>query len=347
MRKPNSRERSWSAVGFWAVITLIAAILALGGPAPSAYAETPLVVGGKAIVTNTDGDPIRIRLGAGTEFGQIATAYEGQSVSILAGPLTDKTGIRWFMIQAPGGTGWMMAQFLRGTGTTTGAPAAPKLTGFALVANTDGDPLRMRSAPATSGKVLVLLDPGARVAVQEGPVLDSAGTSWYKITAKGITGWAMTMYLVQAPPAAAAVTEPAPKSQTPPQAAPVVARPAATATPVVAPTAKPAEAPKATSTMSQYRQWVEEARVMFPYKQTADKMWSVMMCESGGNARASGGGGRWLGLFQYAPATWGGRWNPYRAESIWDAKSQIFATAKAWSIGMQSHWSCYYITPGR
>jgi hypothetical protein len=72
-----------------------------------------------------------------------------------------------------------------------------------------------------------------------------------------------------------------------------------------------------------------------------------MKCESGGNPNASGGGGRWLGLFQYAPGTWNGRWNPYRDESIWDARSQIFATAKAWNIGMQSHWSCYYITPGR
>lgn len=80
---------------------------------------------------------------------------------------------------------------------------------------------------------------------------------------------------------------------------------------------------------------------MYPYPQSIDKMWSVMMCESGGNPNASGGGGRWLGLFQYAPGTWRGSWNPYRAESIWDARAQIFATAKAWSIGMQHHWSCF------
>jgi hypothetical protein len=101
------------------------------------------------------------------------------------------------------------------------------------------------------------------------------------------------------------------------------------------------------STLDQYRAWMADAKAKYPYPQTLDKMWRVMMCESGGNANASGGGGRWLGLYQYAPGTWKSSWNPYRGNSIWDAKSQIYATAKAWSIGMQSHWSCYYITAGR
>jgi hypothetical protein len=110
--------------------------------------------------------------------------------------------------------------------------------------------------------------------------------------------------------------------------------------------ARPAQA-ATKSTLEQYRAWMMEARKMYPYPQTVDKMYRVMMCESSGNARASGGGGRWLGLFQYSPGTWRGAWNPYRSASIWDAKSQIFATAKAWSIGMQRHWSCYYKTAGR
>jgi hypothetical protein len=188
------------------------------------------------------------------------------------------------------------------------------------------------------------------VSIQEGPVTDKAGIAWYKIAAKGLTGWAMAQYLAQA----ASPPEPEAKKESEPQAKPAVeSKPAATATPTAKPKAEPKAEPTAekrsggTSTLEQYRQWMEEARAMYPYKQGLDKMWSVMMCESGGNARASGGGGRWLGLFQYAPGTWGGSWNPYRRESIWDAKSQIFATAKAWSIGMQSHWSCYYKTPGR
>jgi len=99
--------------------------------------------------------------------------------------------------------------------------------------------------------------------------------------------------------------------------------------------------------LAQYRTWMVEARKLYPYPQSVDKMYRVMICESGGNPRASGGRGAWLGLFQYAPGTWRGAWNSYRNAGIWDAKSQIFATAKAWSLGMQSHWSCYYHTAGR
>jgi hypothetical protein len=95
-------------------------------------------------------------------------------------------------------------------------------------------------------------------------------------------------------------------------------------------------------TLEQYKAWMADAKKMYPYPQSLDKMYRVMMCESGGNARASGGRGAWLGLFQYAPSTWRGTWNPYRSSSIWDAKAQIYATAKAWNLGMQRHWSCFY-----
>lgn len=314
-------------VSLWAILALLVTGIIGGNNTATVFAATPVTVGGKAVVTNTDGDPIRIRRDAGTEYAQIAVAYQGQSVSVLAGPRNDTRGKPWFKIQAPGGTGWMMAEFLEGTGApSTGA----KLTGSARVANTNGDPLRLRETPTTSGKVLTLLNPGATVIVQGGPVADETGIVWYSIAAKGFNGWAMAQYLVQAPAAA----EIAPTKETAPASEPAPK-----------PTTETRNNP--TSTLEQYRQWMEEARAMYPYKQSIDKMWSVMMCESGGNPRASGGGGRWLGLFQYAPGTWGGSWNPYRANSIWDAKSQIFATAKAWSIGMQSHWSCYYKTAGR
>ena len=82
---------------------------------------------------------------------------------------------------------------------------------------------------------------------------------------------------------------------------------------------------------------------MYPYKEPASRMYRVMMCKLGGD-RFAVGAGRWYGLFQYVPGTWRGAWNPYRASSLNDSKAQIFATAKAWSIGMQSAWSCYYLT---
>jgi hypothetical protein len=102
-----------------------------------------------------------------------------------------------------------------------------------------------------------------------------------------------------------------------------------------------------TTTLQQYRAWMVEAKAMYPYPQSVDKMYRVMICESSGNPRAVGAGGLYYGLFQYYTPTWRGSWNPYRNQSIYDAKAQIFATAKAWSIGMQRHWGCYFYTPGR
>src|SRR5688572_4282244 len=227
-----------------AAMVLLAASISSGSPT-TAFAATPVTVGGKAVVTNTDGDPISIRQGAGTEYARIATAYQGQSVSVLDGPRNDTKGTTWFKVQAPGGTGWMMAEFLEGT---SAPPTTPKLTGTARVANTNGDPLRMRSAPSTDGRVLTLLNPGATVTIQDGPVTDNTGTTWYKISAKGLTGWTMAQYLAKAE--APASTEPEAKPQT-------------------APKAEPAAEQRANppSTKEQYRIWMEEARTMYPYKQ--------------------------------------------------------------------------------
>jgi hypothetical protein len=77
--------------------------------AKSTYAAAPITVGGKAVVTNTDGDTIRVREGAGKEHKQVSEAYEGDTVSVLAGPTRDDKGIVWYKIHTSRGTGWMMA----------------------------------------------------------------------------------------------------------------------------------------------------------------------------------------------------------------------------------------------
>ena len=66
-------------------------------------------------------------------------------------------------------------------------------------------------------------------------------------------------------------------------------------------------------------------------------MWAVMMCESSGNTSLVGYG-KYYGLFQYRMDTWSAGWNPYRENSIFDGRAQIFATAKAWQDGRQSWW---------
>jgi hypothetical protein len=118
-----------------------------------------------------------------------------------------------------------------------------------------------------------------------------------------------------------------------------------TSTPTVTPTltppppsASPTTTPPATSA-DQYRAWMDEARLRYPYSESVEQMWELMLCESSGNPDLVAG--PYHGLFQYAQETWEGDWNPYRDRPILDPQAQIFATAKAWHDGNQSWWGCY------
>ncbi len=70
---------------------------------------------------------------------------------------------------------------------------------------------------------------------------------------------------------------------------------------------------------------------------SARGMYRLMMIESGGDASVVGPGG-FFGLFQYAPTTWKGSWNPYRGHSITDGAAQIKATALAIKLGYGHAW---------
>ncbi len=104
-----------------------------------------------------------------------------------------------------------------------------------------------------------------------------------------------------------------------------------------------ATATSGSSNSPDYRAWIEQARVQYPYAESADKMWQVMQCESSGNPNIGDPAGQHFGLFQYNTTTWAGDWNPYRDHSIFDAQAQIFATAKAWHDGNQAWWGCYLL----
>jgi peptidoglycan endopeptidase LytF len=200
------------------VLSLLILFSSLVAAPQASYAATSITVGGKAVVTNTDGDTINIREGAGVENAQVAEAHEGDTVSVLAGPKKDAKGKSWYKVTAPDGTGWISAAFLEAkSSTTTSQPSSTtpkqvaKMTGFARVANTDGDPLRMRSAASKDGKVVTTLAADTTVAIKQGPLTDANGTVWYQVSASGLTGWVMGQYLAQAsaPAKPAATTKPA------------------------------------------------------------------------------------------------------------------------------------------
>ncbi|MBC7770160.1 MAG: hypothetical protein H7124_15355 [Phycisphaerales bacterium] len=94
-------------------------------------------------------------------------------------------------------------------------------------------------------------------------------------------------------------------------------------------------------TLGQYRAWIREARARHPYADSEERMYAVMLCESRGQAAIVNPAGPYSGLFQYSRATWSGDWNTYRDQDILDPRAQTFATALAWSNGMQRQWGCY------
>ena len=82
------------------------------------------------------------------------------------------------------------------------------------------------------------------------------------------------------------------------------------------------------------RQWMPIIEVAAArYHVNADGIYRMMMRESGGQQFA-GSSTSFKGLFQYYTGTWNASWNPWRQDNIYDASSQIFATAYAIHRGM-------------
>jgi len=74
--------------------------------------------------------------------------------------------------------------------TITPSPPAPVLHigGGALVANTDGRPLRGRQEPSLKAPVRVSFKEGERVEIREGPV-QADGYTWWRIESANGAGW--------------------------------------------------------------------------------------------------------------------------------------------------------------
>ena len=188
-------------------------------------------------MANTDGDPLRVRSAASSQ-GKVITTIEADAiVTVKQGLLTDAVGTLWYQVSANGSTGWVMGQYLTQVQTSqkpadASTKSAPKLTGYARVANTDGDPLRVRSSAGREGAVVTTLGPDTVVSVKQGPVTDKEGAAWYQVSAKGVTGWVMAQYLVESE----APSKPAATQKPTVEAKPVVeARPAVAEKPIAKP----------------------------------------------------------------------------------------------------------------
>jgi peptidoglycan endopeptidase LytE len=218
---------------------LAAALTALAfTPAAPASADSGVKPNAYAHVANTDGDNINIRGGADSSYEVKDQLTAGTVVWVLEGPIKDDSGLRWYRIDIDGHVGWIGAAYLAGgkgdspttsqstTGktvtqktTTAGAIPSLKAGGYAQVAHTDGDALRVRKTATGDSKVIDTFDPGTVVSVVKGPSKDSDGVTWYQVKGGNTTGWVMARYLQtaakpKAPPAPAKAAAPAARTGT-------------------------------------------------------------------------------------------------------------------------------------
>ncbi|HYF64351.1 MAG TPA: SH3 domain-containing protein [Herpetosiphonaceae bacterium] len=80
-------------------------------PTATAPAEPGLRPGGRAEVA-TDGGALRVRPNPGTAGEPLAALPNGSAVTIIEGP-SEGDGYTWWKIEIEGGSGWVVADFLR------------------------------------------------------------------------------------------------------------------------------------------------------------------------------------------------------------------------------------------
>ena len=196
-------------------LCLAAALTALAfGPTAPASADSGVKPNAYAHVANTDGDNINIREGADSSYEVKDQLTAGTVVWVLEGPIKDDSGQRWYRVDIEGRVGWIGAVYLAGgkgdspatsksttakpvtkSTNTAGAIPALKAGGYAQVAHTDGDALRVRKTATGDGKVIDTFDPGTVLSVVKGPSKDSDGVTWYQVKGGSTTGWVMARYL--------------------------------------------------------------------------------------------------------------------------------------------------------
>lgn len=171
------------------------------------------------VIQNTSGGNVRYRSGAGVGYDVRGSLSDGAKVTVLEGPVKIADGSRWYRINTAGQIGWVDSRYLGSapassktttttskttipTKTTAKTPSTkttaktPVLTGYAKIANSQGDAVRVRST--AGGKIVATAGVGTVLKVAKGPVKDSAGTSWYQVTGN-VSGWVAATYLASAP----------------------------------------------------------------------------------------------------------------------------------------------------
>ena len=149
-------------------------------PAASA---ADLLIGGAAIITDANGDPVNLRAEASLSGKVLDQVPEGSILDVLGGPVTAGDGSVWYRVAYDGQTGYMSALYLTEyTGEGNGG------AGDLGVITSD---VNLRSGPSTADGVLMVLMPGDQVTLDGG-----IQNGFYPVvTSDGAYGWVYGAYI--------------------------------------------------------------------------------------------------------------------------------------------------------
>lgn len=133
-------------------------------------------------------DNLNLRSGASQTSGIVTVLAKGTSLKVI-----DNSNAKWTKVSTGSGKqGWCSKSYLKISSASSGSTAASgsKPTTSGLTAKTT-DYLNLRSAAATTGKVILTLSKGETLTV-----LDNSNSKWVKVkTSGGKEGWCSRQYL--------------------------------------------------------------------------------------------------------------------------------------------------------
>jgi len=140
---------------------------------------------------NTGGDLINCRAGRGADYSVVTVFAEGDAVE-----LTGAASGSWQPVQCAGTGGFVHVDYIGSRGAILEEnEVSAEATRSVRITNTGGDPINLRSKPRTSSSILDAFREGTRVDVIEGPIVDAAGITWYKIVVSALRGYMAAEFL--------------------------------------------------------------------------------------------------------------------------------------------------------
>jgi cell wall-associated NlpC family hydrolase/SH3-like domain-containing protein len=159
----------------------------------SALADTNLVIGGQARISYANGDDVRLRDAPSYQGTLIRFLPEGTVLDVVDGPITDDSGNIWYQLTFEGDTGYIVSDYLaldNGAAPRTSNAGPGTVVGSALIAGTNNDGVRCRTAPSTAGAVIAVVPEGAIV-----DLIGAAESGWQPINCASAAGYVSTEFV--------------------------------------------------------------------------------------------------------------------------------------------------------